>query len=103
MYGQGVAANTFALGSALRSAAASRCPALGTQLQPAAARFQMRHAWYCSWYNGMHAKCGRIWDARRVFDGMPERNAVSSNARIAGYLESGKAKQALELFLYMER
>jgi hypothetical protein len=43
MYGQGVAANTFALGSALRSAAAaSRCPALGTQLQPAAARFQVR-------------------------------------------------------------
>lgn len=50
----------------------------------------------------MYAKCGRVRDARRVFDGMPERNTVSWNALIAGYVESGKVLQALELFINME-
>lgn len=51
----------------------------------------------------MYAKCGRMRDARRVFDGMPERNTVSWNALVAGYAESGKVAPALGLFLEMER
>ena len=38
-----------------------------------------------------------------MFDGMPERNTVSWNALIAGYVESGNVARALELFLSMER
>jgi pentatricopeptide repeat protein len=99
MHAQVVAANTFAVGSALRFAAASRCPALGTQLHPLAFKCGLRRRPGA----GVHAKCGRIWDDRRLFDGMPERNTVSWNACVAGYVESGKAKQALDLFLYMDR
>ncbi|CAM0880581.1 unnamed protein product [Alopecurus aequalis] len=104
MHEQGFAANTFALGSALRSAAASRCPALGTQLQSLAFKCGLAdNVFPASAMLDMYAKCGRIRDARRVFDGMLERNTVSWNALIAGYVESGKVAQAVELFLYMER
>jgi pentatricopeptide repeat protein len=104
MHAQGVAANTFALGSALRSAAALRCPAVGIQLHSLAFKGGLAdNVFPASAMLDMYAKCGRIRDARRVFDGMPEQNTVSWNALIAGYVESGKVEQALELFLYMER
>uniref|UniRef100_A0ACD5TIF4 Uncharacterized protein n=1 Tax=Avena sativa TaxID=4498 RepID=A0ACD5TIF4_AVESA len=104
MHAQGLAANAFALGSALRSAAASRCPALGTQLQSLAFKCGLAdNVFPASAMLHMYAKCGRIRDARRVFDEMTERNTISWNALIAGYVESGKVEQALELFLYMER
>ncbi|RLM60916.1 putative pentatricopeptide repeat-containing protein [Panicum miliaceum] len=51
----------------------------------------------------MYAKCGCLSDARRVFDGMPQRNTVSCNALIAGYSESGNLAQAMALFAEMER
>ncbi|RRT66385.1 hypothetical protein B296_00026567 [Ensete ventricosum] len=51
----------------------------------------------------MYAKCGRIRDARVVFDAMPSRNVVSWNAMIGGYAMHGKAKDAIELFLFMKR
>ncbi|URE04127.1 PPR repeat [Musa troglodytarum] len=51
----------------------------------------------------MYAKCGRIRDARVVFDAMPSRNVVSWNATIGGYAMHGKAKDAIELFLLMKR
>uniref|UniRef100_A0ACD6A761 Uncharacterized protein n=1 Tax=Avena sativa TaxID=4498 RepID=A0ACD6A761_AVESA len=104
MHAQGLAANTFALGSALRSAAASRCPALGAQLHSLAFKCGLAgNVFSASAMLDMYAKCGRIGDARRVFEGMPERNTVSWNALVAGYVESGKVEQAVELFIYMER
>ncbi|CAD5170545.1 unnamed protein product [Musa acuminata subsp. malaccensis] len=51
----------------------------------------------------MYAKCGRIRDARVVFDAMPSRNVASWNAMIGGYAMHGKAKDAIELFLLMKR
>ncbi|KAL4186565.1 hypothetical protein AMTRI_Chr09g14720 [Amborella trichopoda] len=46
----------------------------------------------------MYAKCGRIMEARRVFDAMPKRNLVSWNAIVGGYAMHGQAKDAIELF-----
>ncbi|KAL6644302.1 hypothetical protein ACP70R_015910 [Stipagrostis hirtigluma subsp. patula] len=104
MHARGLAASTFALGSALRSAAAARCPALAAQLQSFAIKSGLAdNVFPASALVDAYAKCGRMTDARRVFDGMPERNAVSWNALIAGYAESGKLAQAMELFLDMER
>ncbi|CAD6266765.1 unnamed protein product [Miscanthus lutarioriparius] len=51
----------------------------------------------------VYAKCGRLSDARRVFDGMPVRNTVSWNALIAGYADSQKPAEAMDLFLEMQR
>ncbi|KAK9282100.1 hypothetical protein L1049_005012 [Liquidambar formosana] len=50
----------------------------------------------------MYAKCGLIDCARRVFDEMPERNLVSWNAMIAGYVHNGMEFHGLELFYRMK-
>ncbi|KAG2583530.1 hypothetical protein PVAP13_6KG262200 [Panicum virgatum] len=104
MHARGLAASTFALGSALRSAAAARCPALGAQLQSFAVKSGLAdNVIPASALVDVYAKCGRLRDARRVFDVMPARNNVSWNALIAGYAESGDLVQAVDLFLEMER
>ncbi|CAL5410160.1 unnamed protein product [Camellia sinensis] len=51
----------------------------------------------------MYAKCGRIEDARRVFDRMPERNVFSWTSIIDGYGKNGNPEEALELFFRMQR
>eukprot|EP01018_Ginkgo_biloba_P026883 Gb_14445 [translate_table: standard] len=51
----------------------------------------------------MYAKCCSKEDARQMFDTMPERNAVSWNALIAGYAQHGYGEEAVELFCQMQR
>ncbi|XP_020083795.1 pentatricopeptide repeat-containing protein At1g20230-like [Ananas comosus] len=51
----------------------------------------------------MYAKCGRIKDARTMFDAMPVRNVVSWNAMLGGYSMHGKAAECIELFELMQR
>ncbi|XP_072953551.1 pentatricopeptide repeat-containing protein At4g30700 [Typha angustifolia] len=46
----------------------------------------------------MYAKCGSITEARRIFDGMLEKNVVSWNAMILGYGLHGRGLEALNLF-----
>eukprot|EP01018_Ginkgo_biloba_P036001 Gb_24114 [translate_table: standard] len=50
----------------------------------------------------MYAKCGSIYDARHVFDGMSERNVVIWNSMIAGYSQNGNINEALEIFHQMQ-
>ncbi|XP_024525971.1 pentatricopeptide repeat-containing protein At1g11290, chloroplastic-like [Selaginella moellendorffii] len=50
----------------------------------------------------MYAKCGSLEDARAVFDSIPDRNVISWNALLAGYVENGESRLALELFSRME-
>lgn len=49
----------------------------------------------------MHLKCRLLTDARRLFDEMPERNAVSWNTMISGLLDSGAFDEAFDFFLMM--
>ncbi|XP_026660588.2 pentatricopeptide repeat-containing protein At4g30700 [Phoenix dactylifera] len=49
----------------------------------------------------MYAKCGSIMEARRIFDGMVEKNVVSWNAMILGYGLHGQGLEALKLFKEM--
>ncbi|EXB90557.1 hypothetical protein L484_001711 [Morus notabilis] len=46
----------------------------------------------------MYAKCREIFDARKAFDLMPERNVVTWNAMIGGYLKNGDVESAFVLF-----
>ncbi|GKU96242.1 hypothetical protein SLEP1_g9497 [Rubroshorea leprosula] len=50
----------------------------------------------------MYAKCGRIKDARLVFDMMNERDGVSWNAMISGYSMHGLGVEALKIFQMMQ-
>eukprot|EP01018_Ginkgo_biloba_P015289 Gb_10768 [translate_table: standard] len=49
----------------------------------------------------MYCKCGSLVHARQVFNKMPQRDAVSWNAMIDGYMRNGQLDEALELFLQM--
>ncbi|XP_058073133.1 pentatricopeptide repeat-containing protein At1g28690, mitochondrial [Magnolia sinica] len=51
----------------------------------------------------MYSKCGRIVDARRIFNHMPERNVVSWTSMIDGYGKNGSPSDALQLFDKMRR
>ncbi|XP_062115997.1 pentatricopeptide repeat-containing protein At1g11290, chloroplastic [Humulus lupulus] len=50
----------------------------------------------------LYAKCGRIDEAYKMFDRMPERDLVSWNTIIAGYAQNGHAKKALSLIVRMQ-
>ncbi|KAK1437253.1 hypothetical protein QVD17_03042 [Tagetes erecta] len=50
----------------------------------------------------MYSKCGRIDDARKVFDEMPERNVFSWTSMIDGYGKNGDPSEALDLFTRMQ-
>lgn len=50
-----------------------------------------------------YSKWGRVEDARRVFDRMPEKNVISWNALIAGYGNHGCGEEAVEVFELMIR
>nr|CAD1820802.1 unnamed protein product [Ananas comosus var. bracteatus] len=45
----------------------------------------------------MYAKCRRVDEARRVFDGMPRRDLIAWNAMVAGYAQNGLAEAALRM------
>ncbi|XP_057828703.2 pentatricopeptide repeat-containing protein At2g27610 [Cryptomeria japonica] len=45
----------------------------------------------------MYAKCSSPEDASKIFYEMPERNVVSWNAMIAGYVQNGHCEEALKL------
>ncbi|CAN0842507.1 Pentatricopeptide repeat-containing protein At5g55740, chloroplastic [Linum grandiflorum] len=49
----------------------------------------------------MYSKCGVLEDARKVFDGMPERNTVTWNSMISGYAQNGFNEEAIDMFLEM--
>ncbi|VFQ74372.1 unnamed protein product [Cuscuta campestris] len=46
----------------------------------------------------MYGKCGDIASACKVFDHMPDRNVITSNAMICGYMKNGDTGSALLLF-----
>ncbi|KAM7507814.1 hypothetical protein LguiA_018267 [Lonicera macranthoides] len=50
-----------------------------------------------------YGKCGCLVDARELFDEMPDRDGGSWNAMITAYAKSGRAEEALDLFLVMNK
>lgn len=50
----------------------------------------------------LYVKCGLIADAREMFKKMSERNVVSWNAIISGYVQQGNPTEALAVFLQMQ-
>ncbi|KAL5733664.1 hypothetical protein ACOSQ2_033356 [Xanthoceras sorbifolium] len=50
----------------------------------------------------MYAKCGRLIDARKVFDNLTSKNLVSWNTMIVGYAQHGLGREALEIYSIMQ-
>ncbi|MCO5586088.1 hypothetical protein L7F22_040027 [Adiantum nelumboides] len=51
----------------------------------------------------MYAKCGEVDNAQCIFDELEERNLVSWNALISGFVQQGWIETAFELFEKMEK
>ncbi|KAK1278731.1 Pentatricopeptide repeat-containing protein [Acorus gramineus] len=51
----------------------------------------------------MYAKFGEVEEARRIFDGIPEKDVVAWNAMIGGYAQNQRPADAVELFRLMQR
>jgi pentatricopeptide repeat protein len=51
----------------------------------------------------LYAKLGSLVDARRVFDGIPERNMVSFVTLVQGHALHGEFREAAKLFLRLRR
>lgn len=49
-----------------------------------------------------YAKCGRIDDARLVFEGMASRDIITWNVMIGGLAQHGREHEAFSLFLQMQ-
>lgn len=56
----------------------------------------------CNTLIDIYATCGSLADARRVFDELGDRDVVSWNVMIAGYVLQEKGEEALKLFDRME-
>uniref|UniRef100_A0A5B7BVB7 Pentatricopeptide repeat-containing protein n=1 Tax=Davidia involucrata TaxID=16924 RepID=A0A5B7BVB7_DAVIN len=50
----------------------------------------------------MYGRCGEVDVARKMFDKMPEKDAVSWNSMITGYASKGMWEEAFELFESMQ-
>lgn len=49
----------------------------------------------------MYAKCGRIYEARQIFDRMPVRSVVSHTSMVSGYARAASVKAARAMFTGM--
>ena len=51
----------------------------------------------------MYSKCGRVEDARKVFDTMPKRNVIAWTGILSGMAEEGKIDVALQYLSEMQK
>lgn len=49
----------------------------------------------------MYSKAGNVYDAKRVFDHLPEKNVVMYNTMLSGLLRSGMVEESQDLFYSM--
>ncbi|KAL9677344.1 hypothetical protein QQ045_005573 [Rhodiola kirilowii] len=57
----------------------------------------------CSPLIDLYGKCGVVWDAQKLFDEMPQKNVVTWNSLIFGYLRAGALDVAVWVFLGMRK
>lgn len=100
----GFRANQFGYGSALRACTGLRCLEVGMQIQGCILKGKFAENLFVqSALVDFHSKCGKIEDARYLFEEMSERDLVSWNAMIGGYAVQGFADASLQLFHSMMR
>lgn len=102
MHGEDFVLNMYAFSSALSACAGVMDLKMGMQIHALILKSQLSSDVYMgSALIDMYSKCRMVFDARTIFDGMPERNIVSWNCLITCYEQNGPTNEALELFMYM--
>lgn len=104
MLSVGLRFNQYTLASLLKSAARTAELELGRQLHASTTKSGFdRDVFVGSALVDVYAKCLRMRDAVMVFEQMPEPNAVTWSAVIAGHARIGDADAALSTLRRMER
>ncbi|KAJ0234004.1 putative pentatricopeptide repeat-containing protein [Hirschfeldia incana] len=86
----------------LKACARSQNHALGIELHPLVVKCGFnRDVGAMTSLLSLYSGCGRVHDARKVFDEIPERTIVSWTALISGCIASGKHGDAIGLFKEM--
>ncbi|CAN6545600.1 unnamed protein product [Malus baccata var. baccata] len=95
----GFRANQFGYGSALRACTGLRCLEVGQQIQGCIVKGRFAENLFVqSALVDFYSKCGKIEDARYLFEEMKVRDLVSWNAMIGGYAVQGFAGDSLRMF-----
>ncbi|XP_017254735.1 pentatricopeptide repeat-containing protein At3g20730 [Daucus carota subsp. sativus] len=104
MHGKGVRANQFTYGSVLRACTSTVGLDVGKQIQGCIEKSRfVGNLFVQSALVDFHSKCGKMEDARHVFDEMVDRDVVSWNAMIGGYVVQGFRNNAFLMFQSMLR
>ncbi|KAM3347978.1 hypothetical protein ACQJBY_021727 [Aegilops geniculata] len=102
MQRQWLSPNVVTLATVLSACAELLAVRLGREVHADAIRSMVdRHLLVANGLIIMYAKCGRVADARMVFDGMKSRDLVSWNSMLAGYGMHGLCDDALAVFTDM--
>ncbi|XP_065860881.1 putative pentatricopeptide repeat-containing protein At3g25970 [Euphorbia lathyris] len=100
----GFEADAYTFGSILKGVACSCSLNLGQQVHSLIVKMGHQENVYAgSALLDMYAKCDRIEDAFMVFQFMPQRNSVSWNALIAGFVQKGDRDTSFGLLGSMEK
>ncbi|KAH1131940.1 hypothetical protein J1N35_003318 [Gossypium stocksii] len=77
---------------------------IGRQLHSVAVKIGLELNEFCeSGFISLYAKAGQFKNARKVLDENPERKLGSWNALIAGLAQTGRAKEAIHMFLELKK
>lgn len=96
--------NVLRLHCLLQESAREKCAELGKICHGLVVQFGLQtDTLTCNLLVNFYSKCGHVSYARRVFDGMLVRNAVSWNTMMAGHMHYGEQSEALNLFILMRR
>lgn len=93
----------FTLSSLLSVCAESVAHKLGIQIHQLVTKFVIPDVPLNNALVTMYAKCGAIFEAKKIFNKIKfQKNVISWNAMIGGYASHGFAKEAIELFESMK-
>ncbi|XP_010528729.1 PREDICTED: pentatricopeptide repeat-containing protein At4g13650 [Tarenaya hassleriana] len=99
---EGIVCNMFTFGSAVSAAADTANMKQGKQIHAAILKTGYdSETEVCNALISMYAQCGSIYDAKRQFFEVFDKNEVSWNAMISGYSQHGFGTEALDLFQRM--
>ncbi|OIS99549.1 PREDICTED: putative pentatricopeptide repeat-containing protein At3g25970 [Nicotiana attenuata] len=100
----GFCLNDYTFGSILKGIASNGLLSLGQQVHCDVVKMgYVGNVYSASALLDMYAKCGKVDDANKVFQRMPERNYVAWNAIIAGYAGKGDIEYCFWLLRGMEQ
>eukprot|EP00249_Psilotum_nudum_P016665 c25935_g6_i1 orf=43-2346(+) len=101
---QPVRADSIVYGRLLQACKNSRAVSEGKRVHAHIVRHGLeRNTFLGNELVSMYGKCGNLDDARRVFDGMTEKNVFSWTVMIAAYANRGHGKEAFQLFCRMQK